>query len=127
MTLICGLPNSGKTTYSNRYEDVIHLDDIRQYSECNKIVSAKVDAVVEGVYNKRKHRLQLLSGCRDSYNVCIWMDTPIEECMNREMAYRKRNCFIIYNNKMEPPEFSEGWDEIIIVHPDCSEKVLKGD
>ena len=29
MILICGIPNAGKTTYSQRYSDVIHFDEVR--------------------------------------------------------------------------------------------------
>ena len=46
ITLICGLPNAGKTTYSRQFENVIHLDDFRKnhligdlcFQDCKDIV-----------------------------------------------------------------------------------------
>lgn len=125
MILICGLPNAGKTTYSIQFPNVIHFDDIphktakQQFIQCNQLVAeADEDIVVEGVYNTSKRRKELLEACKNKqHKVCIWIDTPIEECIERELKYRQRSINIIYshNRFFEPPTYDEGWDEIIIV------------
>lgn len=120
LTLICGIPNSGKTTYSARLENVIHLDDaplMARYESCNRDASqASGDVCVDGVYNQVWQRKKLLEACKhQSPKVCIWLDTPLEECLEREKNYRKRPLAIVHahHNAFEPPTLEEGWDEII--------------
>lgn len=124
MTLICGIPNAGKTTFSAQYGSVIHFDRIphknvnEQFKRCNELAAqSNGDVCVEGVYNRRKRRLELLEAVKDKQGkrICIWLDTPIEICLKREN--RGRPSFIISDNAkiFEPPTLDEGWDEIIIV------------
>lgn len=121
LTLICGLPNSGKTTYSKRYENVIHYDAIphitleEHYANCHDLVaSATGDICVEGVYGSAFWRKQLIATYNgEDRKVCVWINTPYEECLNR----RSKPRFIVEANKriFEPPTLDEGWDEIIEV------------
>ena len=120
LTLICGIPNAGKTTYSARYDNVMHLDDAfgqTRYDLCNKFASqAEGDVCVEGAYNQIWQRKALIEACQhQSPKVCIWLDTPLEECLEREQNGRKRTLAIIHihHNAFEPPTLEEGWDEII--------------
>ena len=117
LILICGIPNAGKTTYSSRYDNVIHLDDVCNYKHCAEIASqTNGEVVVEGVFYNIRQRKKLLEICNDkSPKICIWMDTPIEECKRRENAYRRRPSWIVgdYHNAFEPPTLDEGWDNII--------------
>lgn len=123
LTLICGLPNAGKTTYASRYENIIHFDDIphfgvsEQFANCNKMASeVDGDVVVEGVYNSVKRRKQLLEACsHQDRKVCIWLDTSLEECLEREKSYRKRPLGLVHahHRSFEPPTLDEGWDEVI--------------
>ena len=118
MILICGLPNSGKSTYSQRFENVIHLDDFprSKFLNCNKYVSETDGGVtVEGIYNLKCRRMKLLESCRDSSpKVCYWLDTPYEVCVRREAEGRQRQG-VIENSLIEPPTLDEGWDEIITI------------
>lgn len=128
MTLICGLPNAGKTTYSKQFDNVIHFDDMPrkggQFKNCNaKARMAKGDICVEGVYNSAKVRKELIRACRcQSPKVCIWIDTEVDECVRRENEYRKRPVGIVlsHHKSFEPPTFEEGWDEIIIKNGNLS-------
>lgn len=119
LTLICGIPNAGKTTYSAKYGNVIHLDDMPSNQVkncCIKAREVKGDVCVEGVFHRKKYRRELISMCRhQSPKVCIWLDTPLDECVKREMSYRKRPLGIVtaHNEWFEPPTLDEGWDEII--------------
>lgn len=125
LTLICGIPNAGKTTYSSQHINVIHLDDGRsphlneRFKECNETASEmQGDVCVEGVYNSAKCRKQLLEACKhQDRKVCIWLDTSPEECKRREREYRKRPVGIVdaHYKSLEPPTLDEGWDEIIVI------------
>lgn len=122
MILIIGHPNSGKTTYSQQYDNVIHLDDFprNKFLNCNEAVK-KTDGnvVVEGIYNLRCRRELLLKQVegKSCINICIWLDTPIEICLEREKNYRKRPQEMILSccNTFQPPTLDEGWDKIIRV------------
>ena len=73
---------------------------------------------VEGVYNTIKERKTLLDSVKhQDKKICIWLDTPLEECIEREKNYRKRPIGIVHAHyrSFEPPTLDEGWDEIIVI------------
>lgn len=120
LTLICGIPNAGKTTYSAQYDNVIHLDDANDCRQCNAQcgIASRVneDICVEGVYNQAWQRKALIEACQNqSPKVCIWLDTPLEECLERERNGRNRVLATVrlHHKILEPPTYDEGWDEII--------------
>ena len=112
LTLICGHPRAGKTTYSKQFEGVckiLHLDYCGRYGGVIQSVQhLHGDIVVEGVYNKAEQRKALIRAYHGRHTKCIWLDTPLEVRQTRE-GYRK------HNEYFEPPTYSEGWDEIIII------------
>lgn len=108
LTLICGLPRAGKTTFSKQYENVVHLDEVGfNYERCNRLVRDE-DIVIEGVYNKAEQRKALLATYHGGAKKCIWLDTP--KHIRQERAKTK-----IPDMPFEPPTYSEGWDEIIVI------------
>lgn len=121
LTLIIGVPNAGKTTYSGRFKNVLHTDEIRPTKEvsfmdavCNAVSEAD-DICVEGLFVTARHRKPIVESYkRDDKKVCIWLDTPLEECIAREDRGRSkflvRDCYRAF----QPPSYDEGWDEIII-------------
>lgn len=126
VTLICGIPNSGKSTYGINYDSVIHFDDIphknpsEQFATCNQLVSKSRESIcVEGLYNNRRRRTEFIEAVKhkQEQKVCIWLDTPVEVCLEREHNYRHRpDSIVLHHAKIfEPPTYSEGWDEIWIV------------
>lgn len=126
MTLICGLPNAGKSTFSTNYASVIHFDEVKhrtadeQFHKCNTLAAeAEDDICVEGVYNTRKRRMELLEACahKQGKRVCVWVNTPEEECLRREREYRRRPSGIVRSHARisEQPTLDEGWDEIWVV------------
>lgn len=127
LVLICGLPNAGKTTFSSQFDNVIHFDDCEgirdlQFSNCNRFaLNVDGDVCIEGVYNSVKRRKELLQALKDKHDkcVCIWIDTSVDECLKREMNYRKRSLGIVHAHarSFEPPTLDEGWDEIIVIKP----------
>lgn len=112
LILICGIPNAGKTTFSRHFENVLHVDDYHM-DYCNKLASqAEGDVCIEGIYNAAWQRKKLIQACiNQSPKVCIWLDTPLEVCTEREN--RGRPLIIFNHNKMEIPSMAEGWNIII--------------
>lgn len=115
--LICGIPNAGKTTYSSKYENVIHTDEIKKTRlVCDMVSNAGDNVCVEGIWISAHIRKELLRSYKgNGKKVCVWLNTPYEECVKRED--RGRGTLIIQNchELFEPPTYEEGWDEIIII------------
>ena len=121
LTLICGIPNSGKTTYSKNFDNVVHLDSNETgyakflYDECLEAVrNSTSDICVEGNYRDRRHRIELVNAAKDFHKVCIWLDTPVDICKQRETRGRSDRVFDYNYTTLEKPTYDEGWDEIII-------------
>lgn len=119
MILICGIPNSGKTTYSSKYEEVIHYDDIKGSLKKNKILEIVKNnnfSIVEGTYELSKDREKLVKSSKEK-NICIWLNTELNTCLEREKSYRKRpeQITLWSFEKFEPPTYEEGWDKIIVI------------
>lgn len=122
MILICGLPNAGKTTYSARFSHVLHYDDFAdisadaEYAACNKAAAALEEVVVEGVYGSVKRRKELLAVCADKQEkICIWIDTPMQVCINREDRGRPKAVVTGAAADFEPPTVEEGWEKVIVI------------
>lgn len=131
MILICGIPNAGKTTYSNRFDNVIHYDDVNSTENepliitLLKLINACPENVcVEGLFLKAFYRKELVSNVNKKKKICIWLDTPLEECFKREL--RERSLVLIREacTFFDPPTFDEGWDEIIIIRGDKEEHLI---
>lgn len=122
IALVCGLPNSGKTTYSKRYRQVVHRDDCpypQHITFPQAVAKIAGDVCGEGVYNTRKERISFLDAMtkRDDLRICIFLDTPVEICLQRENNGRRRGEYLVMRGaeRMELPTLDEGWDEIIII------------
>ena len=118
MTLIIGLSNAGKTTYSQKYDNVLHLDDFpfNKFLNCNEAVrKSDGNVVVEGIYNLRCRRKKLLEAVKGKpcKNICIWLNTPLEECLKRDG--RSEEIVMQGYRMFQPPTLDEGWDEIIVI------------
>ena len=130
--MICGLPNSGKTTFSQQFNNVIHLDDIpsvegqpHMSTVCQLISEVKNDICIEGVFIIAQYRKMLVQSTNKQKKICIWLNTPLEECMRREN--RGRTSFVLQNcfDFFEPPTLDEGWDEIIIINNENDIQYIK--
>lgn len=111
LTLICGRPRSGKTTYSQRYDcTVLHADYLQTWGVVRKIKELPEDAdvVVDGVYRHEEERLILLSAYKGSRKTCIWLDTPEEIRATRHGYHR------FQNQPFDEPTLAEGWDTVMI-------------
>ena len=115
-TLIMGVPNAGKTTYSGKYNTVIHLDDLGLIERvCQKIRQMGDDVVAEGVFASSSQRKRLIDSYTGEYKRCVFLNITLDECIKRED--RGRPAWLLKNayKYFEPPTYSEGWDEIIVI------------
>ena len=108
LTLICGHSRAGKTTYSKRFENVIHLDDTHSTQRViEKVKKADDDIVVEGIYYQPRQRMELIRAYKGKTR-CIFLDTP-QEIREQRMGHK------IHDYPFKEPSLDEGWDEIIIL------------
>lgn len=123
LILICGRSRAGKTTYAERFSEVLHLDDFGKYPKSiqpciDKVKSIKTDLIIDGIFEAAYQREELLRAYSGSgERICIWIDTEIETIGIRMFGSKK------YANKVlelmipfEPPTYNEGWNEIYILH-----------
>ena len=122
MTLICGIPNAGKSTYSAGYEEVIHYDSLNLTTADRHahIIDRAVEndgICVDGVYGERWRRVELVKACKERgiECTCIWLDTPLDVCVMREDRGRHISLMRCYADTFEPPTMDEGWDTIIVI------------
>lgn len=127
LTLICGLPRAGKTTYSERYDcKVFHLDEygikLHGYLRLNKKVDVNDDEniVVEGIYNVPSQRESLIRSYRGHGARCIWLDTSVE------VKKKRKGYCPSCEYSFVPPTYDEGWDEIIIIKDNIEHILDKG-
>lgn len=105
LTLVCGIPNAGKTTGN---PDAIHLDDIGTIAKVIDIISEmENDIVIEGLFSIPEQRRRL----RDAYNgyaKCIFIDISADESIRREN--RGRPDWMLRNaaRLFIPPTYDEG-------------------
>ena len=123
LTMICGIPNAGKTTFSKRYENALHLDDIGTIDRVVETISGMDgDVIIEGYFGKKESR-DRVRAAHKGRSRCIFLDVSIEESIRRED--RNRHSQILRNAErfFEPPTYSEGWDEIIIIEENNVESI----
>lgn len=122
MILIIGIPNSGKTTYSENFEKVIHYDNFKlttldRHIQILTLIKNNDNICIEGVYEDSKRRKDLIREAKfkNEKTICIWLNTPVEECIRRELENPRHLLSSIkyFSQIFEPPTYKEGWDEII--------------
>ena len=132
LTLICGRSRAGKTTYSQRYSDVLHCDSVRakvgeKYPKIYKIVSQHDgDVILDGLFETEEKRIGLLQAYKgDSPKQCIWLDTDIKTIALRTTNGRSDSPKHARPHLFEPPTIEEGWDEIIIIRGEHEQRISK--
>ena len=128
LILICGVGRAGKTTYSRFFNNVIHLDKCglpyKRYENVNNILKKiKTDVVVEGVYERKILRKNLLNSYfNKDTKICIWLNTP--EDIIKERLKKIYVPFIKQHMNFDSPTLDQGWDQIVIIQQN-KKKVLK--
>lgn len=109
ITLICGMPRAGKSTYSQQYDNVIHFDGLWYAKVLERVEQASGNVVVEGIYHHANDRIRLINAYHGDGKKCIWLDTPLDVRKTRPMWRQWADPIF------EPPTLNEGWDEIVII------------
>ena len=115
MILIMGLPNAGKTTYSQKYKNVIHLDELKgsnRHKQILKAIKENNNVCIEGIYLSANMRKELVAASNNT-NICIFINTPKDVCVERNG--RPKTLVEICARGLEIPTYDEGWDEIKII------------
>lgn len=132
---LCGLPGSGKSTAAEKLDGIIFSSDaIRKelYGDENiqgngkqvfqvlnnrvrKALAEGKNAVYDATNITAKRRKNIVSSF-DAEHICIYVDTPKEECIRRN-ANRERKVPIKVIERMarnfEPPTEEEGFSKIL--------------
>lgn len=124
ITLICGLPNAGKTTYSKQFDNALHQDDIGAIKRIVNIIEPMDDVIIEGYFGRRNER-ERVRKAHNGYAKCIYIDISADESIKRED--RNRHPQILRNAAwfFEPPTLDEGWDEIIIIRGEHEQRYYR--
>lgn len=123
LTMIMGLPNAGKTTYSKQFNNVVHQDEERRTDKVCEKVSQMSECVVEGIFASSVQRRRVLDAYQGDYTKCIFLDISLDTSIKREDRGRKP--FILENcaKHFSRPTYDEGWDEIIIIEENNVESI----
>ena len=116
LTLICGMPRAGKTTYSQRFDNVIHQDGLSYETVKERVAMITGDVVIDGIYQHPYLRSKLIEAYNGKGKRCIWLDTPLEVRKKRPMWHPT------HGMTFEPPTYEEGWDEILVLRGDDNEQ-----
>ncbi len=112
LTLICGIPNAGKTT---GYPDALHLDEIGFIQTARRLVKGvDRDVAIEGVFAKPEQRMAIRSAY-DGPARCVFIDISADESVHRETRNRPETILRNAAQYFEPPTYAEGWDEIEVI------------
>lgn len=142
LTLLIGIPGSGKTTYANKNkkenEIILSSDTIRQelfgnessqqdnelvfntlYSKAREYLQKGTDVIIDATNINSYYRHQTLKHFKDLniQKVAIVFDTPIKTCIQRDKK-RNRTVGLAVIEKMisryQVPTEQEGFDKIFI-------------
>ena len=123
--LICGIPNAGKTTYSSRFDNALHLDEIGAADKViGKMKQIDGDVVVEGYFGSAENRRKV----RSAYNGearCVFIDISVKESIKREKRNRHEAILRNASRFFEPPTLDEGWNEIIIIRGEHEQHICR--
>lgn len=140
LTVMCGIPNSGKTTNTNRLADetgatVFRLDDymrgVKTYSDLVQILGTVLDnikiellsgkdVIYDAVNPDAASRKQIIDYFSDMDNleiVCAYVDTSAEICIARD----KSGWSAVFAERFEPPTDEEGFGRIDVYHNEDAE------
>lgn len=147
LTLLCGIPGSGKTTYAKKYieehPNTIHLssDLIRKelwgneatQGDNNEVFSLMQARAIEALNNgqsvvydatniTRKDRSYIIALCPKFAKIeCHIIWAPIETCIERDAARERTVGKAVIDRmlkKLQSPYYDEGIYEIKIIRPD---------
>ena len=96
LTMICGLPNAGKTTYSAQFENALHQDEIGTISRIVSAIEPMDDVIIEGYFGRREER-DRVRRAHSGYAKCIFLDISVVSIMLNSYPF---NCGYALNNSL---------------------------
>ena len=129
LIVLCGAPGSGKTTLSmelvKKYGAIRYSLDEMKYFRHRYLIPHIKDSlklgnnvIVDATYHMKEFRVELINGVKDidCKKILIYMNTPLEECINRNsqriQPLPKAMVEGIFR-QIQTPTSDEGWDEIL--------------
>lgn len=136
LTIMVGLPGSGKSTIAHNYGEVVSTDAVREellgdvsnqsngdmifneaFSRVHKLLNSNVDAVFDATNISKKRRSKLFREFKEADNIiAVFVNTDINECLKRNNSRdRKVPEEVIYRmlRSLDVPTVEEGFSEII--------------
>lgn len=137
LTILSGLPGSGKTTYAHKLAEetgaILHCyDDLPGAFSPSKqqAVHAQMwaaiaeelrhghDVVCDDLHHTKEKRRMILNAVKDieCKKVLVLMETPLDVCLERNAGRKRRLPDVVLHScaaRFEEPSLDEGFDEII--------------
>ena len=122
LTMICGLPNAGKTSLVSKYDNVLHQDEIGTIDRIIRAINQMHgDVIIEGYFGTKEARQKVRSSYKGKAK-CLFIDITVEESIKRENRNRHPQMLRNAARFFEPPTYEEGWDEILVLRGDDNEQ-----
>lgn len=131
--VMCGVPGSGKTTYSKQMAEEHNLmrfsfDEMRCFRLAEfmrpalKAIREEKNVILDSTNLRANVRAKILKAVEDipCKKIAVYMNTPLEECIwrNANREARLEDCIIESTYRsLQPPTLDEGWDEVKEVKP----------
>ena len=132
MILFVGLPGSGKSTFYKNYYFNTHLrisnDLLKTKNRTQKLLDfcreTNMSFVIDNTCTTKDVRKRYLDYCKSIRapikKVCIFFDTSIETCIERNNCRVGKECIpkkaiMMKAKELERPSLEEGFDELIVI------------
>lgn len=145
--IMCGIPGSGKSSFANKYagakSKIVSRDRIRfelvkpdepyfskekqvfnQFvEEINCALGCGYDVYADATHISIASRNKLIRQLGRCELVCVWLDVPLQMCIERNEQRKGTRSFVPPNvitdmyEKFQKPELYEGFSKIHIIRP----------
>ena len=134
--MLSGYPGSGKSeSAKNYFPNHLHLSGDENKSKLGKLIlqNIKNNIVIEGLFYKKSQRKKIIDIVKKNKKkiTLIHLDVPINLAQHlntyRQMKTNKKISTVVYrvyDKYYEPPELSEGFEQILYLKPEYSKRLF---